>query len=381
MLSKDKEYKNLLKYFYIVIPAGGMGTRLWPLSRANMPKFLHDLTGSGNSLLKETYYRLKPVTNNDILLIIGHAHKNAVCSQLPDIKTENLILENEPKDSGAAIGLASALFYKRNPKIIMGSFAADHVISSNILFRKSIKEALLTASKGYIVTIGIKPTHPSTEFGHIRIGQSLKIQGAKNAKSVIQFIEKPSKYFAKKYYQSGNFHWNAGMFIAPVEIILKHLQHNQPNLYFGLKEIANSWHLPQKYKIFSKIWKNLPKIAIDYAVIEPAAKAGDVAMIPGEFKWDDVGDFSAIGRLHSSNKKIENKKLTIMRGKKTRILSENKSKKIIISNTERLIVLIGINNAVIVDTPDVLLVTNLSDANKVKQTVNKLKLNGDIDVL
>ncbi|MCU1632587.1 MAG: mannose-phosphate guanylyltransferase [Micrococcaceae bacterium] len=367
---------NVLERFYGVIPAGGTGTRLWPLSRAAAPKFLHDLTGSGSTLIRATYDRLRPLCDGRTMVVTGIVHRRAVLAQLPEIDDVNLVLESEPKDSGAAIGLAAAILHRRDPSIIMGSFAADQVISPVEVFQDAVREAIHTAARGYIVTIGIKPTHASTGFGYIRAGEPLSIEGAPSAHAVIEFVEKPSQEVADGYIQSGNYSWNAGMFVAPVDLMLKHLAANEPELYAGLIEIADAWDTPRRVEVARKVWPTLPKIAIDYAVAEPAAVAGDVAMIPGEFNWDDVGDFAAIGRLNPAE---ENSELRVM-GEGARVFSENASG-IVVSDTKRVIALIGIENVVIVDTPDALLVTTKEHAQEVKKAVERLRASGDTDVL
>ncbi|WP_028281045.1 mannose-1-phosphate guanylyltransferase [Arthrobacter sp. H5] len=362
--------------FHGVIPAGGTGTRLWPLSRAAAPKFLHDLTGSGSTLIRATYDRLRPLCGDRIMVVTGKVHRRAVLKQLPEIKDSNLVLESEPKDSGAAIGLAAAILFKRDPDIIMGSFAADQVIAPAEVFQAAVREAIHTAAEGYIVTIGIRPTHPSTGFGYIRAGDPLLIEGAPSAHSVVEFVEKPSVGVAREYLDSGKYSWNAGMFVAPVALMLKHLEANEPLLYAGLTEIAEAWDTPSRVEVARRVWPSLPKTAIDYAVAEPAAAAGDVAMIPGDFSWDDVGDFAAIGRL---NPAMENSELTVM-GEGARVFSENASG-IVVSDTKRVIALIGIDDVVIVDTPDALLVTTKEHAQEVKKAVEALRASGDIDVL
>ncbi|WP_043444103.1 mannose-1-phosphate guanylyltransferase [Arthrobacter sp. L77] len=367
---------DALARFHGVIPAGGTGTRLWPLSRAAAPKFLHDLTGSGSTLIRATYDRLRPLCDGRIMVVTGIAHRRAVLEQLPEIEDLNLVLESEPKDSGAAIGLAAAILHRRDPRIIMGSFAADQVISPVDVFQDAVREAIQTAARGFIVTIGIKPTHASTGFGYIRAGEPLAVDGAPSAHAVIEFVEKPSQDVADGYIESGNYSWNAGMFVAPVDLMLKHLSANEPELYAGLTEIAEAWDTPRRVEVARRIWPTLPKIAIDYAVAEPAAAAGDVAMIPGEFSWDDVGDFAAIGRLNPAE---ENSELTVM-GEGARVFSENASG-IVVSDTKRVIALIGIDDVVIVDTPDALLVTTKEHAQEVKTAVERLRASGDTDVL
>ncbi|GAA1267016.1 MAG: mannose-phosphate guanylyltransferase [Arthrobacter pascens] len=377
-MSKDKVTRqdSPLSRFIAVIPAGGVGTRLWPLSRAAAPKFLHDLTGSGSTLLRATYDRLEPLAGNRVLVVTGNAHREAVCRQLPEVQDADLVLESEPKDSGAAIGLAAAILHQRDPDIIMGSFAADQVISPNDLFQDAVREAIHTAAAGKIVTIGIKPTHPSTGFGYIRSGASLHIPGAPSAQAVVEFVEKPDEEVAQQYVDSGEYVWNAGMFVAPVSLMLKHLEANQPELYNGLQEIAEAWDTPNRDEVTARIWPTLPKIAIDYAVAEPAAAAGDVAVVPGTFRWDDVGDFASVGRLNSAREVDE---VTVL-GVGARVFTENASG-VVVSDTKRVIALIGIKDVVIVDTPDALLVTTKQHSQRVKQAVDALKASGDFDVL
>ncbi|MEV7131711.1 sugar phosphate nucleotidyltransferase [Arthrobacter sp. NPDC093128] len=365
-----------LDRFIAVIPAGGVGTRLWPLSRAAAPKFLHDLTGSGSTLLRATYDRLEPLAGKGVLVVTGVAHRNAVCSQLPEIQDSDLVLESEPKDSGAAIGLAAAILYQRDPEIIMGSFAADQVISPDDLFQDAVREAIHTAAAGKIVTIGIKPTHPSTGFGYIRSGENLSIAKAPSAQAVVEFVEKPSEDVAQQYVDSGEYVWNAGMFVAPVSLMLKHLEANQPELFKGLTEIAEAWDTPERDEVTARVWPTLPKIAIDYAVAEPAAAAGDVAVVPGAFRWDDVGDFASVGRLNSA-KEVDD--VTVL-GEGARVFTENASG-VVVTDTKRVIALIGIKDVVIVDTPDALLVTTMAHSQRVKAAVDALKASGDTDVL
>ncbi|MDJ0317251.1 mannose-1-phosphate guanylyltransferase [Arthrobacter antibioticus] len=365
-----------LDKFFAVIPAGGVGTRLWPLSRAAAPKFLHDLTGSGSTLIRATYDRLVPLSGERVLLVTGDAHREAVCRQLPEIADENLVLETEPKDSGAAIGLAAAILFTRDPDTIMGSFAADQVISPVGKFQDAVREAIYTAATGKIVTIGIKPTHASTGFGYILTGEPLNIAGAPSAHAVVKFVEKPSQGVAEEYLASGEYNWNAGMFVAPVSLMLHHLKANEPLLYEGLMEIARAWDTPERVTVKNRVWPTLPKIAIDYAVAEPAADAGDVAVIPGDFSWDDVGDFAAIARLSSAK---ENNNVKVI-GEGARVFTED-STGIVVTDTKRVIALIGIQDVVVVDTPDALLVTTRAHSQLVKRAVDGLKANGDIDVL
>ena len=365
-----------LDRFWAVIPAGGVGTRLWPLSRAAAPKFLHDLTGSGQTLIRATYDRLHPIAGDKVMVVTGEAHREAVCDQLSAVAQDNVILEPEPKDSGAAIGLAAALLYERDPEAIMGSFAADQVIGPDDVFRASVVEAIATAATHKIVTIGIKPTYPSTGFGYIRQGEKLTIDGAPSAYKVDKFVEKPAAEVAQRYVESGKHFWNAGMFVAPVKLLLQHLQANEPELYDGVTAIAKATEAGQAEQAMAEIWPSLPKIAIDYAVAEPAAEAGDVAVIPGDFIWDDVGDFAAIARL---NPAADESGVTVI-GETPRVYADD-ANGVVVTDTSRVIALIGVEDIVVVDTPDALLVTTTEHAQSVKHAVESIKAHGDDDVL
>jgi mannose-1-phosphate guanylyltransferase len=369
--------RDVLQDFYSIIPAGGIGSRLWPLSRADAPKFLHDLTGSGSTLLRATWDRLAPLSGDDrIMVVTGRAHRAAVESQLPGLIDKNVVLESEPKDSSAAIGLAAAILVRREPEVIIGSFAADHVIGDQRGFRRAVSEAVEAARAGYIAAIGITPTEPAVGFGYIRCDGPLTIEGAPNAVVAETFVEKPDLDTASGYLEDGNYLWNGGMFIARADVLLKQLGESRPALLAGLTELAEAWDTDRRGAVVDRVWPGLEKIAIDYTVAEPAAAAGRLAVIPGDFDWDDVGDFAAIAKLHSGGRKSD---LAIL-GENARVLADASSG-VVISQTGRLISLIGVTDIVVVDTPDALLVTTSANAQRVKSVVDALKLSGRNDVL
>jgi mannose-1-phosphate guanylyltransferase len=363
--------------FYAIIPAGGIGSRLWPLSRADAPKFLHDLTGSGQTLLRDTWDRLAPLSGPDrIMVVTGRAHRAAVEKQLPELEDLNVVLESEPKDSSAAIGLAAAILVNREPNVVIGSFAADHVIRDQRGFRRSVTEAVAVAKAGYIATIGITPTEAAVGFGYIHCAGPLEVAGAPNAVMVDHFVEKPDFTTAKAYVKNGSYLWNAGMFIVRADVLLQQLAISQPELHAGLIELAAAWDTPDRGAVVDKVWPGLTKIAIDYSVVEPAAVAGQVAVVPGDFDWDDVGDFASIAKLHSGGRKND---LAIL-GENARVLADSSSG-VVISQSGRLISLIGVTDIIVVDTPDALLVTTSEHAQRVKSVVDALKLSGRSDVL
>ena len=290
-----------IKDFYAVIPAGGIGSRLWPLSRADAPKFLHDLTGSGHSLLRDTWDRLESLSGPDrIAVVTGRAHRAAVEKELPTIADKNVFLESEPRDSAAAIGLAAAILSRREPDVIIGSFAADHVIRGTQVFEWAVQQAVAVAREGYICTIGIPPTEPAVGFGYMKKAGELVVAGAPEAALVERFVEKPDLDTAREYLADRSYLWNAGMFISRADVLLAEIAENEPQLYAGLMELAEVWDdRDARGPVVDRVWPTITKIAIDYAVAEPAAAKGRLAVIPGHFDWDDVGDFASLAKLNS----------------------------------------------------------------------------------
>ncbi|MFT4221183.1 MAG: mannose-1-phosphate guanylyltransferase [Microbacterium sp.] len=364
--------------FYALIPAGGIGSRLWPLSRADAPKFLHDLTGSGHTLLRDTWNRLEPLAGRDrIAVVTGRAHRAAVEKELPDIPDKNVFLESEPRDSTAAIGLAAAILAHREPDVIIGSFAADHVIRGTQVFEWAVQQAVAVAREGYICTIGIPPVEPSVGFGYIKKGDELVIAGAPEAATVERFVEKPDLDTAKDYFADRSYLWNAGMFIARADVLLGEIAESQPHLYAGLIDLAEAWDdRDARGPVVDRVWPTLERIAIDYSVAEPAAERGRLAVIPGHFDWDDVGDFASLAKLNSGGRRDN---LAILGGN-ARVLADTASG-ILVSQTHRVISVIGVKDIVIVDTDDALLVTTSEHAQRVKGVVDALKLTGRGDVL
>jgi len=352
--------------FWAVIPAGGAGTRLWPLSRASHPKFLHDLTGAGRSLLQQTVDRVTPLAADRVVVVTGVAHAAAVREQLPALGAEQLLAEPAPRDSMAAIGLAAAVVEAQDPEAIIGSFAADHVIPDASAFHVCVAEAVEVARGGDVVTIGIEPTHPSTGFGYIQMGRPIK--GMATARRVRQFVEKPDARRAAAYLSTGEFRWNAGMFVVRAATLLDLLHRWHPELAEGVRAIAAS---PDR---LDEIWPTLDKIAIDHAVAEPAADIGMVAVVPGDFAWDDIGDFSSLASLLS-----EPEAGPRILGDPTLVHSVD-STGLVSPRGGRPIAVVGLEDVVVIDSGDAVLVTTRERAQDVKKVVEQLKALGRTDL-
>jgi mannose-1-phosphate guanylyltransferase len=351
--------------FYAIVPAGGAGTRLWPLSRADKPKFLLELLGPGRSLLQTTVDRLAPLTDG-ICVVTGTAHAAAVARQLPQLPVDDLVVEPSPRESAAAIGLAAAVLARRHPDCVVGSFAADHVVQDTDVFGRVVAEAVATARAGYLVTVGITPTHPATGFGYVCSADPLDVPGAPTALQVKEFREKPDEATARAYVESGRYRWNAGMFVARAGTLMELYEQHQPELASGLQEIAEAWDGPDREDVLGEVWCRLPKIAIDYAIAEPASAGGRVAVVPGSFGWDDIGDFRSVAALLPDDGGVQ------VLGDATAV-TEGTSDSLVVSSSGRLVALLGLSGVVVVDTPDALLVADRARAQDVKHLVEQVR--------
>ncbi len=351
-----------LDHFWAVIPAGGAGTRLWPLSRSASPKFLHDLTGSGRSLIQTTVDRLEPLAGDRVLVVTGRSHRDAVAEQLTSLAAGDLLAEPSPRDSMAAIGLAAAILERRDPDAVMGSFAADHVITDPEAFRDCVRTAVGAARDGWLVTIGIEPTHAATGFGYIRLGDELPERPG--VLRVVEFVEKPSAEIAARYLQSGDYRWNAGMFLARPGVLLDLLADTDPGFAAALRDLAAHPETLEEH------WDDLPRIAVDHAVAEPAAAAGRVAVVPGSFGWDDIGDFASLDTLLRD----EDHGVTVL-GDPTLVHSVD-AQGLVVPGADRVVAVVGLRDVVVIDTGDAVLVTSRERAQDVKAIVAALKERG-----
>lgn len=365
MTSGDDQVTEI-EGFWAVIPAGGAGTRLWPLSRSSAPKFLRDLTGSGRSLLQETYDRLAPLVADRFVVVTGTAHRDAVAAQLDRLEDGAILAEPAPRDSMAAIGLAAALLERTDPDAVMGSFAADHVIADRARFAAAVATAAAAAREGWLVTLGIDPTFPSSAFGYIHLGEGL--DGHEGVHRVVEFVEKPSTPVAEGYLTSGRYRWNAGMFVARPTVLLDLLADGDPQFAARLREIAAD---PSRLE---ELWPTLPKIALDHAVAEPAAAAGRVVTVPASFGWDDIGDFDSLATLLADDAVA-----TTVLGDDALVHAIDATG-LVVPRAGRTIAVVGLDDVVVVDTPDALLVTTRARAQEVKQVVAALKDGGRADL-
>lgn len=341
--------------FAAVIPAGGVGSRLWPLSRPDRPKFLLDLLGEGRTLLQATVDRVQPLA--DITMVVtGARHVSAVAAQLPGLASADVVAEPSPRDSMAAIALAAALLEHRHGPIVMGSFAADHVIRKPAAFDAAVREAVEVARTGKVVTIGVEPTGPSEAFGYIEAGELI----GETARDVAAFTEKPDAETAAGFLATGRYFWNAGMFVMRTDVLLGHVERLQPGIAKGVRALAAAWDGPRRDDALAEWWPRLTKIAIDHAIAEPVAAAGGVAVVPADLDWNDVGDFDTLASLLMAR---ADGVIEVDRGDVTAVQDAPGA---VVIGGARPVVIIGIPHAVVVDSEDALLVTTRAAAQQVK---------------
>lgn len=363
----------MLPALHAIIPAGGAGTRLWPLSRQGKPKFLLDLAGTGRSLLQETFDRLKPLSLT-ITVVTGAAHYDEVCRQLPELSGGDdpfpgeIIVEPSPRDSMAAIGIATYAIRERyGDSAVVGSFAADHLIASGPAFAAAVAAGVAGARLGYLTTVGITPDSPSTAFGYIEPGE---VALAPSLFPVERFVEKPDAVTAEKYLSEG-YLWNAGMFIAQAATIADALAQQLPTMDADLtqlarKQMASVIETGEAAPLDPALWERLTRIAIDYALAEPLAAAGKVAVVRAgaEMGWTDIGDFAAVAQLRPAvpeNVIAIDSQVPLVLGS---------------ADSQQVVAVVGIDRAVVVQTPDALLVTTQDAAQQVKDVVDELKDSG-----
>ncbi len=357
---------------FAIIMAGGRGERFWPVSREKSPKQLIKLLGD-RSFLQQAVDRVLPVVPlKNIFIITTEAQAGEVRKQLPKLPKENVVAEPIGRDTCAAVTLGAALVGARSTTAVMAVLPADHVIPEEKKFQQVLGDAFDLASRGQaIVTIGIKPTEPATGYGYIRVGEPLPAPpGAKAYKTVFhraeQFVEKPNYDTALGYLQSGQYRWNAGMFIWSFVTITEGLQKHQPEMYAACQRwfaVANQ--PPKLAKVLAKEYPEIKRISIDYALME---HAHNVVVADGAFDWDDLGSWTALGRhlKHDAEGNAAQAEFIHVDGARN-IIYDARSKE-----RRTPIAVVGLRDSILVQTDDAVLLAHKSQAQKVKELVKKL---------
>ncbi|HLF91272.1 MAG TPA: sugar phosphate nucleotidyltransferase [Anaerolineales bacterium] len=354
---------------YALIMAGGTGSRLWPRSRTQHPKQFLDITGD-LTMLQQSQQRLLPLIPMERTLVAtNRQYVEIVARQLPEIPPENILGEPTGRGTAAAVGLAAVHLRKRTPEALMAVLTADHLIKKMDIFRQVLIAAADIATENWLVTLGITPGYPETGYGYIERGEFLGMVGEFEGYRVERFVEKPDLARAEAYVGSGNYAWNSGMFVWKVSRILEEIERHMPEMYAGLVEIEAKLFTEEADETIMEVFPTLPAQTIDYGIME---KASQVAMLPVDIGWHDVGSWSAVYDVLPRDKANN-----VVVGLHVTPDTRNS----LIFSPKRLVATIGLEDVVIVDTDDVLLVCPRSRAQDVKKLVDILKTNGEAGYL
>ncbi len=352
---------------FIVIMAGGVGTRFWPRSRKNLPKQLLNILGE-NTMIQDTVYRLDGFASPErIFIITNKVQKTLIEEQLPQIPAHNIIAEPVGRNTSACIALSAEVIHKINKDAVLITLPADHLIRQKEKFVQCLNAAADYADKSHgLVTFGINPTRPDTGYGYIKYDKN---EAAKDIHKVISFVEKPDIATAKSYLQSGDFLWNSGMFVWRADSIIEEMNKYLPSIPEALAKLGYAWRSEDFTVLLNNIYPGLESISIDYGVME---KSDKVYLIRGNFDWSDVGSWETVYEL---TKKDENEN-----AKSGEVFTRNTSGSYIYS-ADKFTAVIGAKNMVIIDTKDALLVCSRDDVQDVKEVVNYLNGKGRDDLV
>jgi mannose-1-phosphate guanylyltransferase len=351
-----------MEHYYAMIMAGGGGTRLWPMSRQDTPKQLLPLV-EDDSMFKVSVKRLAPLfPPENIYVVTGRRYFDTLHSDVPEIPEENFIIEPYGRNTAPAAALGLTVILKRDPEATIAIMTSDHHITRKEDFRNVLSAAYDLAQEGYIVTLGIAPAFPATGFGYIQRGELLsKINGFDCYKS-LGFTEKPDLEKAKEFLASGEFSWNSGMFIWKAQQAMDEYQRLQPEMYEQLQEIAKTVDTPDFEEKLASVWDNMRSIPIDIAIME---QAKNITVIPVDIGWNDIGSWAALFEVLKLDKFGNH-----FKGKSPNKVALDTKNTLVYS--DKLTVTIGIEDVIVVETPDALLICHKDRTEDVKEVVNLL---------
>ena len=354
-----------MEHSYVVIMAGGGGTRLWPLSRKEKPKQLLSLLGK-ETLFQSTVARLEKLFPPERIVIVTVAElAREMQEQVPSIPAENYLIEPAPRGTASVVALAAAVLKKRDPQAVMAIQTSDHYIRNRDLFHYLIRTAFDVAKKNYLVTLGIAPTFPSTGYGYIQQGEPLDGDYQYPVYKVQRFKEKPDQETAQQLLHSGDHSWNSGMFIWRADAILAEIERQMPELFKAVKEISAAWDTLKQDEVLQEYWHDLKNQTIDYGIME---KAEQVAVLPaGGLGWSDVGSWNSLFEvlLPDMNGNVATSA--------QHLALDTHNTLVYSDDDQRLVVTIGLDDMVVVDTGDVLMICKADQSQKVRDVVEHLK--------
>jgi len=352
---------------YAVILAGGTGKRLWPLSRQKRPKQVLKLL-DGQTLLRCCFERLRPIFDiRNIIVLTNAGYADVVRENLSELPFNNVLSEPAVRDTAGAIGLVSTVLTKYDPEATVAVVTADQIIKPTEVLQQALKDALIFVSNNPadMITFGIQPTFASTSLGYIKCVNAREYPGCKNKiYSVVAFKEKPYEKEAKEYLNTGQYFWNSGMFVWKAKTILANLQKFLPQATEPLARIRADWDSPNQQKTLQDWFIRLPKISIDYAVME---KADRVHAIKLDCRWLDMGSFAALADIISSDKDNN----IVVAGSSE--LLDCKNSIIVTEEKDHLIAAIGLENMVVAHSPDATLVCHIDQADRLKELLELIK--------
>lgn len=363
---------------YGIILAGGGGTRFWPLSRQDIPKQFLNLTGT-DMMVNETIDRLSSFVPKENIFVVTSAAQTPLMQEATSgrIPAEHILSEPAARNTSACIGYAAMEILKKYGDGVMCILPSDHYIKEPENYTKLMKKAIATAEEtGRLVTVGIKPTFASSGYGYIQFSEEdikkgtktdkkgAQVAGTRDYYEVVDFVEKPDIRTAKAYVKSGNFLWNSGMFIWQASVIMKYFQKLLPDIYEKLDEIGNAMGTPKEAEVIDNVYPTIPKISIDYGIMERADK---VLVLKGEFGWNDVGSWDALQALYEPDENGN-----VIYGEQVHIGTRN----CIAYAKSKLIAALGVEDLIIVEADDAIMVCHKDKAQDVKKIVEELKAEG-----
>lgn len=350
---------------YALILAGGTGTRLWPLSRTSLPKQLLALVG-GRTMMQATVNRILPIIPvENIFVASNRAYGPLIKAQVPELPPGNIIEEPSGKNTAPCIGLAALHMFDSNE--VMASLHADHFIADEEGFRQALLAAAEVAKEGYLVTLGIKPTGPETGYGYVQRSEALGQYNKHWVYRAARFLEKPDLDTARRFVESGEYYWNSGIFIWQISTLLQAFNNYMPEFHQQLAQIKQALTAGQA---IDPVWEKIKPTSIDVGIME---RADQVAVVPVDIGWNDVGSWAAI---HDINEADEHGNVAI--GAEHVSFDTRGS---LIQGNGRLIATVGLEDVIIVDSGDAILVCAKDKAQDVKKVVNWLVENGRTDML